>query len=78
MSLRRVSQKESKEVKAKAAEEQSYLKILRSILGDKAEKTIEKIKEKGNLYDFFQRAKENSIELENIIEKKTARKYWIY
>ena len=62
------------EVKAKAAEEQSYLKILRSILGDKAEKTIEKIKEKGNLYDFFQRAKENSIELENIIEKKDSQK----
>ena len=74
LSLRRVSQKESKEVKGRAEEEKSYVKILRSILGDKAEKVIEKIGEKENIYDFFQNAKEDSKELEKIIEKKDVQK----
>ncbi len=72
LSLRRVSQKESKEVKSMAQGEQSYVKILKSILGDKAEKIIEKIKEKDNFYDFLQKARENPIELEKIMEEKDA------
>ena len=74
LSLRRVSQKESKEVKGRAEEEKSYVKILRSILGDKAENVIEKIIEKENIYDFFQNAKEDSKELEKIVEKKDVQK----
>ena len=68
LSLRRVSQKESKEVKSMAQGEQSYVKILKSILGDKAEKIIEK----DNFYDFLQKARENPIELEKIMEEKDA------
>lgn len=74
LSLRRVSQKESKEVKGRAEEEQSFIKILRSISGEKADKIIEKIKEKENIYDFFQKARGNPEELENVMEKKDAQK----
>jgi len=74
LSLRRVSQKESKEVKEKAEEEKSYIKILKSILGEKADECIKKIEEKGNIHDFFQDAKENSKELEKIVEKKDTQK----
>lgn len=74
LSLRRVSQKESKEVIGRAKEEQSFIKILRSISGNNADNIIEKIKEKDNLYDFFQNARENPEELGKIMEKKDSQK----
>src|SRR3989304_3671422 len=53
LSLRRVTLKESKEVREKTEEEQSYIKIVKSILKEKADDVIAKIKEKNNVYDFF-------------------------
>jgi len=74
LSLRRVSQKESKEVKEKAEEEQSYVKILKSTLKDKAGDALEKIKAGNNLYDFFDEARKNPKELEKIIGKENSQK----
>src|SRR3989304_5335922 len=74
LSLRRVSKKESEEVKKKAENEQSYAKILRGIMKEEADRAIEKIRENGSLYDFLENAKENSKELENIIGKENANK----
>ncbi|MEX2017471.1 MAG: hypothetical protein WD876_03285 [Candidatus Pacearchaeota archaeon] len=74
LSFRRVTQKESKEVKEKTEEEQSYIKILKSILKEKAEDVVEKIKKSGNLYDFFMEAKENPSDLEKILGKENAGK----
>src|SRR3990172_307397 len=44
LSLRRVTQKESKEVKKKTENEQSYEKILKSVIKDRAEQALEKIR----------------------------------
>jgi len=74
LSLRRVSQKESKEVREKAKEEQSYEKILKSILKDKGDKIITKIKQGNNLFDFLEEAKKNSKELEEVVGKGDAQK----
>src|SRR3989304_1706558 len=74
LSLRRVSQKESKEVREKAKEEQSYEKILKSILKDKGDKIITKIKQGNNLFDFLEEAKKNSKELEEVVGKEDAQK----
>src|SRR3989304_730480 len=57
LSLRRVSKKESEEVKKKAENEQSYAKILRGIMKEEADRAIEKIRENGSLYDFLENAK---------------------
>ncbi len=74
LSLRRVTQKEAKEVKEKAEEEQSYAKILKSIVKEKAEEIIKKIGENNTLYDFFQKSRQEPGELENIFGKNNAKK----
>jgi translation initiation factor 2 alpha subunit (eIF-2alpha) len=74
LSLRRVSQKESKEVKQRAKDEQSYVKIFKSILKEKAENILEKIQKQKNIYDFIQEIKENPRELEKFIEKENCSK----
>lgn len=70
LSLRRVTQKEKKEVIERDKQEKSYISILRGILKDKAEKIISKIEEKEKIYDFIEQAKENQKEFEQIAEKK--------
>lgn len=74
LSLRRVTQKEKKEVIERDKQEKSYINILKSSLGDKTDKTISKIKEKESIYDFFQSAKENSKVLDDFMDKKEAEK----
>ena len=74
LSLRRVSKKETEEVKKRYENEQSYAKILKTILGEKGDAAIEKIYETGNIYDFLDGAKRDSRELENIIGKDNAKK----
>lgn len=74
LSLRRVTQKEQKEIKEQYKQERSYKNILKSILGDKAEETTKKILEKEKIYDFLQRAKEDPKELEQILGKTDAKK----
>ncbi len=74
LSLRRVTQKEKKEVLEQYKQEKSYKSILKTVLGKKVEKTIEEIEEKERLYDFLEEAKENSKELEKIVGKKDSEK----
>ncbi len=74
LSLRRVSQKEAKEVLSKEQQEKSYLSMVRSIVGNKAEEVIKNISSEENLYDFFQEAKENPKKLEKFFSKTEAQK----
>lgn len=74
LSLRRVSQKERKEILEEAKQEKSYENILKTILGKKAEEIIKKIKEKENLFDFLEKAKEDKNELEKLIGKEYGKK----
>ena len=77
LSLRRVTQKEKKEILEQYKQEKSYKSVLKSILGEKSEKIIKEIEEKERLFDFLQEAKENSKNLEKIAGKTDAKKYLI-
>ena len=74
LSLRRVTQKERKEVMDQFKQEKSSKSILKSVLKEKTEKAIEEIKKEGKIYDFLQESKENPKKLEKIIEKTDAKK----
>ena len=75
LSLRRVTQKEQKEVREKDKQEKSYEKILKSVLGEEQEKKIIKeISKKNKIYDFLQNAKENPEELEKLVGKENVKK----
>src|SRR3989344_1718374 len=67
LSLRRVSQTEKKQVIEEYNREKSYESILKSILGDSSKKIINEIKEKENLYSFFEQAKQNPKILEKLV-----------
>ena len=74
LSLRRVTLKEQKEVKERDKLEKSYESIIKSVLKENAEKTIEKIQEKEKIFEFLQEAKTNPLELERIVGKESAKK----
>lgn len=74
LSLRRVTQKEKKEKLEEIKQEKSYVSILKSVLKDRADKSIEEIKKRERLYDFFEEAKENSKNLEKLVGKKDSEK----
>jgi len=74
LSLRRVTQKEKKEVIEQDKQEKSYLSILKSILGDKAEQTVREISKSGRLYSFLEEAKINPENLERIAGKEESGK----
>jgi len=75
LSLRRVTQKEQKEIKERYKQEKSYENILKSVLGEEQEKRIIKeISKKNKIYDFLENAKENPKELEKLVDKKNAKK----
>lgn len=74
LSLRRVNQKEQKEVMEQHKIERSYISVLKTILKEKTSETIEKIKEKENLYNFLENAKEDPKELEKIVGKENSKK----
>jgi len=74
LSLRRVKEKEQKEVFEKSKLEKSYKNILKSILKEKTPEIIEKIKEKASIQEFLEISKENPKELEKIIGKEDAKK----
>ena len=74
LSLRRVTQKEKKEILEKESQERSYKNILKTTLGKLADPIIAKITEKETLYDFLERAKDSPELLENFVDKKTAEK----
>jgi len=75
LSLRRVKQNEKKELLDKIKKEKNYNAILRTVLGkEKAEITVEKIVEEQSIFDFFEEIKENTKNLEKLVNKKEAEK----
>lgn len=74
LSLRRVTQKERKEVLEGENLEKSYISILKSVLENKAEETIKKIKEQDNITNFLEESKTDFKELEKIVGKENAQK----
>jgi translation initiation factor 2 alpha subunit (eIF-2alpha) len=75
LSLRRVTQKEQKEVREIYKQEKSYEKILKSVLGEEqGKKIIKEISKKNKIYDFLQNAKENPKELEELVGKENVKK----
>jgi translation initiation factor 2 alpha subunit (eIF-2alpha) len=74
LSLRRVTQKEQKEIKERDKQEKSYTNILKSVLGEKAKKVTDEITEKEKIYDFLQEAKEKPKQLEKLVGKIDSKK----
>ncbi len=74
LSLRRVSQKERKEILEREQQEKSYTSILKGILKEKAEEAIEKISKEENLVSFLEDSKINPEKLEKVIGKENAKK----
>ena len=74
LSLRRVSKKEQKEVMDEYSQEKSYISILKSILGEKAEVVVKEIEKTQKVFDFINESKENSSKLEKIIGKENVEK----
>ena len=74
LSLRRVTQKEQKEVKEIYNQEKSYESILKSVLGERGQGIIEVISKNSRIYDFLNEAKENPKNLEELIGKGDAKK----
>ncbi|MCK9595618.1 hypothetical protein M0R19_00305 [Candidatus Pacearchaeota archaeon] len=66
LSLRRVSQKDRKEVIEQEAQQKSYISILKSVLGNKAEEVIKEVS--------IEEAKSESKKLEKLVGKKDAEK----
>lgn len=74
LSLRRVTQKEKKEIIEQSKQEKSYVNILKSILKEKADKIIKEILKEKKIYEFLQEAKENHKELEKLAGKNNTKK----
>ncbi len=74
LSLRRVSLKEQKEVIEANNKEKSYVSILKSILGDKADEIISKITKEEKLYDFLEETKTSPEKLEKLVGKTESQK----
>ena len=74
LSFRRVTQKEKKEKLEEIKQEKSYTNILKSVIKEKADDVIEKIREEDELFDFFEQAKENPKKLEKLVGKKDSQK----
>lgn len=74
LSLRRVTQKERKEVIERNEIEKSYRSILKGILGEEAEKTINEILKEEDLHSFLEKSKTNPEKLEKLTGKENAKK----
>lgn len=74
LSLRRVTPKERKQIIEEHSQEKSYESILKSILGENSKQIIDKIKEKENLYDFFEQIKQDSEPLEKLVGKDNSKR----
>ncbi|OGJ12995.1 hypothetical protein A3K82_01075 [Candidatus Pacearchaeota archaeon RBG_19FT_COMBO_34_9] len=74
LSLRRVTQKEKKEVLEQAQQEKNYIGILKGILKEKADEAINKISKEKNVFLFLEDAKSNPEKLERIIGKENSKK----
>ena len=74
LSLRRVTPKEKKQIIEESSQEKGYESILKSILGDNSKQIIDKIKEKENLYNFFEQIKQNSEPLEKLVGENDSKR----
>ena len=74
LSLRRVTQKEQKEIREQYKQEKSYVNILKSVLGEKAEEAIDTISKEERIYDFLQKAKESPKDLEKFVGSSNSKK----
>ena len=74
LSLRRVKQNEKKELLDKINREKSCKAILKTVLGEEAEKAIGKITENHSILEFFEQAKENPKILGEYLTKPDAEK----
>jgi translation initiation factor 2 alpha subunit (eIF-2alpha) len=74
LSLRRVTQKEKKELLEQAKQEKSYESILRSVLKEKSDEIIKKIKTEKSIYEFIETSKENPKEMEKLVGKENSSK----
>jgi len=74
LSLRRVTQKEKKEVMEQAKQEKSYTNLLKSISKEDSDRIIKEILKETTVYEFLQEAKENPTKLEKIVGKNNAKK----
>jgi len=72
LSLRRVTQKERKEVLENESLEKSYISILKSILGSQAEEAIKRILDEERVFPFLEEAKTNPKKLENLVGRENA------
>lgn len=74
LSLRRVTQKEKKEVMEQDSQEKSYMSILKSVLGTELEEAIKKILNEGSLFSFIEESRTNQEKLEKIVGKVNSNK----
>jgi len=74
LSLRRVTQKEKKEIIEQDKQEKSYASVLKSILKEKSEEIIKEITKEENLFSFLEEAKANPQKLEKIVGKENVKK----
>jgi len=74
LSLRRVTQKERKEVLEQYKQEKKSASILKSVLGEKTDKIIKEIKKQTSITEFLKESKKNSKILEKLVDKKDAKK----
>lgn len=75
LSLRRVTQKEKKEVLEQCKQEKSYAQVLKGILGkEKSKEIIKEIEKENTVYNFLETAKESPKILEEITDKEKADK----
>lgn len=74
LSLRRVSLKEKKEVLEINKQEKSCRSVLKGVLGKKADEIIKKIESKESVYEFCERIKEDTKDLEKLTSKEDAKK----
>lgn len=74
LSLRRVKEKERKEVTEQYKIEKSYVAILKSILGEKTKEIINQIKNEDTIYNFLEEAKEDSKKLQELVGKENTDK----
>lgn len=74
LSLRRVSPKDKKEVLDENNKEKKCISVLKSILGENANKVIDKISKESKIFAYLQEAKENQKELESLVGKENTDK----
>ncbi len=74
LSLRRVTQKERKEIMEQYKQEKKSESILKSILKEKTDKIIDEIKKQSSITEFLEQTKENPKKLEKLVGKEDAEK----